>query len=177
MNTYIALFRGINVGGRNLLPMKDLIRIMEGLGCLNVQSYIRSGNVVFQFEQGNQGKIVEKISSKILELFEFKPKILIFESTELEVAVKNNPFEIKDGKALHFFFPEQMPDTPDFKELNAVKSDSEEFKLFGKVLYLNAPGGVGRSKLASQVEKILGVPSTARNCNTVNKLLAMVRQV
>ena len=101
--------------------------------------------------------------------------MLVLGVPELEEAVENNPFKTVDGKALHFFFLESHPKTPDLGGLRALKSNSEEFRLNKKVFYLYTPDGVGRSKLAAKVEKSLGVPVTARNWNTVSKLLAMVK--
>ncbi|MCF8372730.1 MAG: DUF1697 domain-containing protein [Bacteroidales bacterium] len=176
MNTYIALFRGINVGGNNILPMKSLVEILEGIGCSNIRTYIQSGNAVFQFKKENRQTIAEKISQKVLGHFQFEPKVLILELADLQVAVKNNPYERKDGKALHFFFLESAPENPDLDGLAAIKSNSEEFKLINKVFYLYAPDGIGRSKLAAKAERSLRVAATGRNWNTVSKLLEMVGQ-
>lgn len=176
MKTYIALFRGINVGGKNILPMKDLVRILEGLGCEKVKTYIQSGNAVFQAKENQIKKIAEKLSSKILESHGFNPKMLLLGVPELEDAIKKNPFKTIEGKTLHFFFLEYSPVKPNLDELANVKSNSEEFKLNKKIFYLHAPDGVGRSKLAAKVEQALGVPVTARNWNTVSKLIEMVKQ-
>ena len=176
MDTYIALFRGINVGGKNILPMKDLVGILEGLGCEKVKTYIQSGNAVFRAKENQIKKITEKLCSKILGSYGFNPKVLLLGVTELEEAIKNNPFKTIEGKALHFFFLEYSPVKPDLDELANVKSNSEEFKLDKKTFYLYAPDGIGRSKLAAKVEKALGVPVTARNWNTVRKLIEMVKQ-
>jgi uncharacterized protein (DUF1697 family) len=176
MNTYIALFRGINVGGKNILPMKDLVKILEDLGCEEIQTYIQSGNVVFRINQGNANKIAEEISLKILEKYSFEPKVWLLKSDDLHAAIDNNPFETKDGKALHFFFLASHPESPDLGHLAAIKSDSEKFKLVENVFYLYAPDGIGRSKLAAKVERYLGVPVTARNWNTISKLDSMVKK-
>ena len=176
MNTYIALFRGINVGGNNILPMKDLVEILEGLGCEKVKTYIQSGNVVFRSKTKQANKIAGEISSKILESHGFEPKVLLLERSELQDAIENNPFNTEEGKALHFFFLNSHPNNPDLEKLMAVKSKSEEFKLHKKVFYLYAPDGVGRSKLAAKVEQCIGIPVTARNWNTVSKLISMVKQ-
>lgn len=175
MNTYIALFRGINVGGKNILPMKALVKIFEDIGCWNVKTYIQSGNVVFQIESVKSNEIAGKIGLEVSEQYQFQPKVLLLESTELYNAVKNNPFETENGKALHFFFLESPPKTPDLEKLASIKSDSEEFTLKQNVFYLYAPDGIGRSKLAAKIEKYLDVPVTARNWNTVSKLVSMVK--
>lgn len=176
MNTYIALFRGINVGGNNILPMKDLVGILEGMGCEKIKTYIQSGNVVFQTNKEQANKIAREISSRILESHGFEPKVLLLEIPELQDAIENNPFNTEDGKALHFFFLDSHPNNPDLERLMAIKSKSEEFKLQKKVFYLYAPDGVGRSKVAVKVEQCLGTPVTARNWNTVSKLISMVKQ-
>ena len=176
MITYITLFRSINVGGNNILPMKGLVKILEGLGCKNIKTYIQSGNVVFQFKKESQTKIAEQISLEVLELFQFKPEVFLLESADLQEAIKNNPFEVKNGKDLHFYFLESHPVAPDLKSLEAIKTNTEEFKLGKKVFYFYAPDGIGRSKLASKVQRSLKVQTTARNWNTVSKLIEMVSQ-
>jgi uncharacterized protein (DUF1697 family) len=173
VNTYIALFRGINVGGKSILPMKDLVEILEGMGLRKVRTYIQSGNVVFQSAQIQTAKTAREIGSKILETHGFAPAVLLLEVSELQDAVDNNPFGTTDGKALHLFFLESSPEDPDLEGLMAVKAGSEEFLLNKKVFYLCAPDGVGRSRLAARVEQSLGVPATARNWNTVSKLISM----
>lgn len=174
MNTYIALFRGINVGGNNILPMKVLVEILAAMGYRNVKTYIQSGNVVFQTEMQDSKKIAKQIGLQVLEQFQFEPKVLILELADLQEAIKNNPFETKEGKALHFSFLESKPEAPDLEGLAEIKSPTEEFKLIGRVFYLFAPDGIGRSKLVAKVERSLGVSATGRNWNTVSKLLGMV---
>ena len=175
MHTYIALFRGINIGGKHILPMPELVGILRGMGCEKVKTYIQSGNVVFQSKK-QRAVLAGEISAKILQRYDFEPKVLLLEPTELQEAVANNPFATDEGKALHFFFLESFPANPDLERLMTVKAKSEKFKLRKKIFYLYTPDGVGRSKLATKVEQSIGVAVTARNWNTVSKLLAMVKQ-
>jgi uncharacterized protein (DUF1697 family) len=174
VNTYIALFRGINVGGKNILPMKGLVEILEDMGCENITTYIQSGNVVFKIRQAKTNQIAEEIGLKILENYNFEPNVLLLEPDDLHAAIDNNPFEIKAGTALHFFFLTSHPESPDLEQLAAIKSHTEEFKLVKNVFYLYAPDGIGRSKLAAKVEQCLGVPGTGRNWNTISKLCSLV---
>lgn len=174
MNTYIALLRGINVVGNNQLPMKELVSILEKLGYENVQTYIQSGNVVFGSKKKMGDKDAGKIGKAILNKKGFEPKILILSPSQLSDAVKNNPYPTDIGTALHLFFLESQPPKPNLEKLEQIKIDSERFKLTKEVFYLYAPEGVGRSKLASSVEKLIGVPATARNWNTVCKIASMV---
>jgi len=176
MKTYIALFRGINVGGNNIIPMKDLVKIFEGMGFTDVKTYIQSGNVVFKSDPINTKPISKEISGKILKKFGFEPRVILLEKDEFKKIADKSPFKTSEGKTLHIFFLESEPRNPDLKALNEVKSSTEEFKLLKNVFYLYAPDGIGRSKLAAGVEKKLGVTATGRNWNTISKLIEMAEQ-
>jgi uncharacterized protein (DUF1697 family) len=175
LNTYIALIRGINVGGRNSLPMKELVAIFYSLGYENVQTYIQSGNIVFQSRNKLTYKASESIGKAILEIKGFEPSVMIVSEDGLRSAIEGNPFPTDEGKALHFSFFELYPEEADVERLSALKADSEEWKLGESAFYLLAPDGIGRSKLAAIAEKALGVPVTGRNWNTVNKLAEMIK--
>ena len=175
MNTYIALLRGINVGGHNKLPMGELTEILEGLGLQDVETYIQSGNVVFQKDDVNPSELSERIKSAINERRGFAPQVLVLSAEELEGAVEANPFPeaVDEPKRLHFYFLADAPENPDLETLENVKVESERFALEGRVFYLHAPDGIGRSKLAARVEKALGVAATARNWRSVRKIKEM----
>ncbi len=175
MNSFIALFRGINVGGKNLLPMKSLSELILSLGCENVKTYIQSGNVVFQTDSNSKTDLAKRLSANVLEAHGFEPKVFLLDATELAVAIANNPFPTEEGKLLHFFFLDAIPQSPDLEKLEAVKQRSESYELKSNVFYLYAPEGVSRSKLFTNVEKCLGVAATARNWNTVAKLASMIK--
>ncbi len=174
MNTYITLLRGINVGGKNILPMKELAAMLETLGCENVRTYIQSGNVVFQSRKGLAEIEAAAISKKIMDKKGFEPRVLLLDVATFQEAINNNPFPTDNGKILHFNFLTSPANQPDLDLLEAVKKDTEQFLLKDMVFYVYAPDGIGRSKLATVVEKALGVPATARNWNTVNKLAKMI---
>lgn len=175
MKTLIALFRGINVGGNTILPMRDLIAVLEGLGLKKVQTYIQSGNVVFQSANTNVVELSRKITAAIETSRGIAPQVLILGVKELQAAIAGNPFPQAghEPKSLHLFFLDAVPRKPDLETLASIKSESEQFKLVKQVFYLYAPDGVGRSKLAAKVEKALGVTVTARNWRTVNEILSI----
>ena len=175
MNTIIALLRGINVGGHNKLPMRDLKAILAEIGLVNVQTYIQSGNVVCQTNRTDLPALSEEISAAIGESHGFVPRILLMGLADLATAVSQNPYPATDDqhKTLHFYFLESAPTNPDLASLEAIKTETEQFALMGKVFYLYAPEGIGRSKLAAKVERALGVPATARNWRTVSTVLEM----
>lgn len=176
MNTFITLFRGINVGGNNILLMKDLVNMLEALGCTHIKTYIQSGNALYQTDK-SKAEIGKAIGLAIEESHGFKPNILVLDKGELSTAIKNNPFPTDNGKVLHFFFLRDLPKSPDFKTLQALKAESESFELINKVFYLHAPDGIGRSKLVPKVEKNMGTPTTARNWNTVSKVNALLADI
>jgi uncharacterized protein (DUF1697 family) len=95
------------------------------------------------------------------------------------MAIRKNPFPeaVTDPKALHAGFLASMPEKPNLKALESLKSDSERFRLVGKVFYLHAPEGIGRSKLAANAERLLGAPMTDRNWRTVCKIREMAREL
>jgi uncharacterized protein (DUF1697 family) len=175
MKTCIALFRGINVGGNNKLPMKELVVVLEGLGLKNIRTYIQSGNVVFD-GKGEPAALAAKMGVAIKKSHGFEPKVLVLDAARLEQAIQANPFPVgeAEGNTLHFNFLESVPPKPDMAGIEKIKAPSERYQLKGEVFYLHAPEGIGRSKLALSMEKLLGVPMTGRNWNTVSKLKEMV---
>jgi len=179
LKTYIALFRGINVGGKNTLPMKELVVLLQQFGLGNIRTYIQSGNVVFTCGVIDTGRMAAGISAKIKETYGFDPHIQILGLGELEEAISKNPFPESESKpeSLHVGFLGAKPAGPDLKKLEALREKNERFQLKGKVFYLNAPDGIGRSRLAANSEKLLGVPMTDRNWRTVCRIRDMAREI
>jgi len=175
MSPWIVFFRGINVGGHNILPMKALKATLEKSGCEAVTTYIQSGNVVFRHHEPDTGKLAKQVRAAVLADFGFEPNVLLMTRDHLEEACSNNPFPAGENepKALHLSFLTNSARDIDEKKLAALKSVTEQFELVGRVFYLYAPDGIGRSKLAANVEKCLGVAATARNWRTVNKVLQL----
>lgn len=176
MATWIALFRGINVGGNNILPMAKLKIDLESLKLENVRTYIQSGNVVFDSTAETGSSLTTKIAGRIEERHGFRPHLLLLSREDLLAAIEANPFPqaVSDPKTLHFLFLLEPPIEPDLKALDHAKSPTESYELTDRVFYFHAPDGVGRSKLAANAEKHLGVVATGRNYRTVDKLMIMV---
>jgi uncharacterized protein (DUF1697 family) len=178
VKTYIALFRGINVGGKNTLPMKELVAILEHLGSRNVKTYIQSGNAVFDSNEKKASRLSSKIRVEIKKHRGVEPYVLLLEVEEMEKAIAGNPFPEAESKpnTLHVSFLTSAPMNPDLKTLESLKKENERFLLKGTVLYLHAPEGVGRSKLAASAERLLGVSMTDRNWRTVCKIRDMAKE-
>jgi len=176
MQTWVALFRGINVGGKNLLPMAALRNDLEDLGLENVRTYIQSGNVVFDAPKGSATSLADEIAGRVEERHGFRPHLLLLGREDLMRAIEANPFPeaVSEPKTLHFFFLAEKASDPNLEALDAARKPSEAYELTDGVFYLHAPDGIGRSKLAANAEKYLGVVTTARNYRTVDKLRSMV---
>lgn len=166
----IAFFRGINVGGNNILPMKSLTLLMLELGLANVQTVIQSGNMVFESDAHNND-LSKAIRYAVFERFGFKPEVIVFSTDEFKRMINATPYKSGVGKNLHYFMMQHPPASPSFTFLEKAKTVTEKYRLIDNVLYLYAPDGIGRSKLVKTVEKAMGCPVTARNQNTLNKLL------
>ncbi len=170
MKKYIVLLRGVNVGGNNLLKMKELKQLLEDNNFENVKTYIQSGNIVLSFNQNPSKKVAELIQAN----FGFTPRIMVLSESEFNVAVENNPYQQYEGKFVHIYFCETTPKTDSIK-LEKYTSETENHTLVDNVFYIHAPEGVARSKLVANIESCLGVSATGRNLNTVNKLAEMIK--
>lgn len=179
METYVALFRGINVGGKGVLPMRVLVTILEDLGARRIKTYIQSGNAVFQVPKQDSSRLSSRISREIQKRRGFEPRVLLLEPDDIERTIHKNPFPegATDPVTLHAGFLASAPQKPDLRALASLKTERERFQLIDTVFYLHAPDGVGRSKLAANAERLLGVPMTDRNWRTVCKIREMAKEL
>ena len=178
MLTWIALFRAINVGGKNVLPMKELTDVLAQLGLSDIRTYIQSGNVLFRSSLKDREALATKIREAIQLSHGFKPVTILLNAAELAQAIAANPFATAaaEPKSVHLYFLAQPP-APDLVALNALKASDEAFAIVGRVFYLHTPQGIGRSKLATGAEKHLGVEVTARNWRTANRILELAQEL
>jgi uncharacterized protein (DUF1697 family) len=147
METYIAWLRGINVGGKNRLPMIELTEILQGIGLSHIKTYIQSGNVVFQSKKIDRVKLSQQIGAAIEKRCGFWVQVMILDRDELKNAMVLNPFLEAEAEpnTLHFFFLSSLPENPDLKALESVKKESEQFRLIGKFfisMHLKGWGGL-----------------------------------
>lgn len=175
MRTYIALLRGINVVGKNSLPMKELVDLLEGVGARSVKTYIQSGNAVFQSTEKNISQLSARLTDAIKKRHGFAPAVLILRRRDIERAIAQNPFPKaqEQPRNLHLAFLASAAKCRDLTKLNTLRKASERFQLIDRVFYLHTPEGVGGSKLPASAEKLLGVPMTYRNWRTVCKIREM----
>lgn len=175
---YVALLRGVNVGGKNKLPMKDLVSICGAAGCVNVSSYIQSGNVIFSAAPKEAARLPALISAQIEKRFGHKPPLILRTKEQLEEAFHNNPF-IKMGapeETLHVMFLANEPTPASVASLDAQRSPPDTFIARGQEIYLRLPNGAGVSKLTNAYfDSKLTTISTVRNWRTVAKLLELMK--
>lgn len=175
--TYIALLRGINVGGHKIIQMEQLRKSCAALGLENVQTYVQSGNVVFQARKQSATALSEKLQEKILRDFGFSAGVIVRTADEISRAIRANPFLKKKGidpARLYVTFLSGVPATAALRALEKFSSPPDEFRCLGQEIFLYLPNGSARTKLSiNTFEKILAVRATTRNWNTVNKLHEM----
>ncbi len=178
MATWIALLRGINVGGKHIVPMAELRERLESIGLECVRTYIQSGNVVFELKARSAAALAKKIAGCIEEHHGFRPDVLVLTAGDLAAAMEANPFPeaTAEPSTLHLSFLTESATDADREAMAELQSATERFELTDAVFYMHAPDGIGRSKLAAKVERCLGVAATGRNWRTVEKLASMVAE-
>jgi uncharacterized protein (DUF1697 family) len=175
--THVALLRGINVGGKNILPMKDLAAMFVAAGCTGVRTYIQSGNVVFSAPPVLARKVPEQVTKAIEKRFGYRVPVIVRTSDELARAIRENPFlkPGEDEKPLNIYFLADLPGAAAVAGLDPNRSAPDAFHVRGREVYLHLPNGMARTKLTNAYfDSKLKTISTARNWATVQKLLAMM---
>jgi uncharacterized protein (DUF1697 family) len=173
MTTYVALLRGINVGGNNKVPMAELRDMCFALGYQQVETYIQSGNVVFE-AAGSETEVVAAMEAALLATFGLVLSVVVRSAAAIADIVARNPFPSEtDGKKLHVTCFDQPLVAAMVTKLDPTISPPDTFVLDGRDMYLHLPGGMGTSKLAVHVGQKLGKLGTTRNWNTVLKLVVL----
>ncbi|MFJ7131311.1 DUF1697 domain-containing protein [Streptomyces fungicidicus] len=172
---YAALLRGINVGGSRKVPMAELRTLLEGLGHEGVRTHLQSGQAVFASGHGDEESLAAELAAAVERHFGFAVDVIVRDHAYLKGIVEACPFPAAElePKQLHVTYF-SAPVTPErFTEVDRAAYLPEDFRLGDRALYLYAPDGLGRSKLAEQLSKPRvnkGVVATSRNWNTVRKL-------
>lgn len=178
MNTWIALLRGINVGGHKKVRMAELRELCTSLGLAAVSTYIQSGNVVFRVG-GGRAQVAGKLRRGIEEKFGFDIPVVVRTLEEMAAVVDGNPFlaeDVEDTSKLHVTFLEGEPQPAAREGFAHYRIGPDEVRLVGTEAYLHCPQGLARTKLTPTfLERSFGTPSTTRNWRTVTTLLEQAR--
>lgn len=181
MPVIVSLLRAVNVGGHAVIKMADLKSLYESLRFRDVQTYVQSGNVVFRTDGADLKAVSKKIRTAIEKRFKVTPGVLLRTTKEIRDIVAANPFtkrsDILPAKLLVYFLQEEVSRDA-ARELKKLPPKAEELIPAKRELYIYFPEGAGKSKLPWRtVEKLFSTPGTARNWNTVTKLLAMAEEL
>lgn len=175
VQTYVALLRGINVGGNNKLPMKDLAALFDKAGCRDVRTFIQSGNVVFSAPAALAERLPVRLSAAILTAHKIQVPVLVRSAFELAKIAAKHPHPGPEPKFMHVGFLAQRPTTAQVASLDPQRSPQDIFTVMGSEIYIRyGDQGSGKSKLTNQyIDSRLGTISTLRNWNTVQTLAEM----
>lgn len=174
MKTYVALLRGINVGGHKKVPMAELRDLLTKSGFANVQTYIQSGNVVFQSSRAVVSEIENSIQKAILDKFGFEVSVIVKTNKQLEVIFEASPFSEKKIDQSYFILLSKIPESNLLKEVAELSFENEEIIIKSDCLYFYTSKGYGNTKFNMKTyERKLKVSGTARNYNTMVKLLSL----
>jgi uncharacterized protein (DUF1697 family) len=192
MASHVALLRGINVGGRNKVPMADLRKVVTSLGHTGVSTYIQSGNVLFSTADTDNAKLAAALESAIEDRFGIWSSVVVLTRDELAQVLAANPYpDEPNPRMVHVVFLSTEPPRDLLTRISAAESavaakgSRDTVQAAGQVLFLHTPDGFGRSELAQTMFKIItppaknkkhGLAATARNLATATKLLSLCDQ-
>jgi uncharacterized protein (DUF1697 family) len=177
MTVYIALLRGINVGGKNMIKMAELKKVLEGIGLSEVQTYIQSGNVLFKSED-EERVLQDAIQKAIAAAFGFQVPVVLRTASELEGILGNCPFSpeeiaeaeaASDAESLYVAMLARTPSEAGMAAIQIYRNDAEAYHILGRDVYLLFRNSIRNSKLANNLQK-LDASATTRNWKTMNKL-------
>lgn len=172
--TRIALLRGINVGGKNILPMARLREIAISRGFKGAQTYIQSGNLVFESSR-SAAKLTNELASAIESEFGFSVPTIVLTGTELTDAVEKNPWSNAEIKALHLGVLSQKPTQKQVSAIPEIDSGDDQWRCDGRFVYFYCPNGLARTKLTNTFfERHLSRKMTVRNWKTTQKLIELI---
>lgn len=179
MAKYISILRGINVGAGRKVPMTDLKKLCENMGLQNVQTYIQSGNVVFEWSQSDfVSELETRLQQAFTEAFGFDIPVLIRTSDEWAESIAQNPFlkeENVDIDRLHLTCLKEVPSPELLEKIKVFQYLPDRYEIIGKSVFVFCAAGYGTSKLVNSFfESKLKTPATTRNWKTVMKLHEMI---
>ncbi|MBP1967303.1 DUF1697 domain-containing protein [Paenibacillus aceris] len=180
MAIYIALLRGINVGGKNIIKMAELRSTFEQMGLLRVQTYIQSGNVLFESDEDEES-LRKRIELEIDAVFHISLAVILRTADELNFIAANCPFSadeiaeaetLSDAESLYVAFLPKEPSIESLARLEIYQTENDQFRARGREVYLLYWHSILKSKLANNLPK-LDVPATVRNWKTLSKLVTL----
>lgn len=181
MPVLISMLRGVNLGSHNRIKMDALRALYTSLKLEEVRTHVQSGNVIFRTKEKNLPALARKIQEGIGREFGFRPEVILRTASEMRHAIEASPFaarrNVEPGKILITFLASE-PGSEVHASLGALKGYPEELHLKGREVYIYFPNGAGKSRLPwSSVEKLFKTTGTARNLNSVTKMLEIAEEL
>lgn len=180
MTTHLALLRGINVSGHNMIKMEALKATLEAIGFQNVQTYIQSGNVFVDSDEENASKVGFMIKQEIFKVFGHEVPIVVVNKDDLAVCFKNNPYLKEkdiDTKKLYVAFVSTTLKSDSINDLKVSQFKPDEASIDGNKIYIKYAVGAGKTRFDQKyIEKKLNIIATIRNWNTVTQLLKIYEE-
>jgi uncharacterized protein (DUF1697 family) len=181
MPVIVSMLRAVNLAAHNRIKMEALRALYESLGLRDVETYVQSGNIVFRTDKRDLGRLAKRIEDALERSFGFRSNVILRDASGLRDVIAKNPVAGRDGvepgKFLVLFLAGQ-PSAEAREKVRQMKPDPEELWIEDREVYIHFPNGSGRSKLSwTAIEKTLKTPGTARNWNTVTKLLEMAERL
>lgn len=180
MFTHLALLRGINVSGHNMMKMEALKSMLESVGFQNVQTYIQSGNVFVDSDEENAASVGFKIKQEIFKEFGHEVPVVVVNQNDLENCFKNNAFlkeKDVDFKKLYVAFLSNTLRSENINDLKISQFKPDEATIDGNKIFIKYAVGAGKTRLDQKyIEKKLNLTATIRNWNTVTQLLKMYEE-
>lgn len=181
MKTYISILRGINVSGQKMIKMESLRELYSGMGFKRIQTYIQSGNVVFQTEDADVDYLQINIQNNISEIFGFDVPVMVFEFDQFKQMLNQNPFvndSEKEVNHLHVTFLSAIPETERVAKMDEFDYQNDRFQLIDKAVFLYCPNNYGNTKLSNNfLETKLKVKATTRNWKTSQELIRIAEAI
>jgi uncharacterized protein (DUF1697 family) len=170
MNKYVAFLRAINVGGNTIIKMADLKQVFESLGLQNVQTYIQSGNVIFESDEEDTASLETQIENQVETATGYKTRLFVRTIREVQTIANKSPFTAKADETVHVGFLKERPDKKHQQTLLTFKSDADDFAVKGREVY-NLRYDRDKSIFSNNfIEKILKMPGTTRNMTVIKKI-------
>jgi uncharacterized protein (DUF1697 family) len=181
MTVIISMLRGVNVGGHHKIKMDALRKLYATLGFRDVETYIQSGNVIFRTDGGSPAALPARIETAIEKKFGFRPSVIVRSASELRKVISGNPFARKrdvEPSRLAVIFLASAPGADTRDQIHALNGGPEELRVEGRELYIYFSNGMARPKISpAQIDRILKIPGTGRNLNTVRKVLEIAEKL
>jgi uncharacterized protein (DUF1697 family) len=172
---YVAFLRAINVGGNAVIKMTDLKRMFESAGLENVQTYIQSGNVIFESEETDSQILEKRIESQLEGTAGYKIVCFVRTMQELQSIVDKSPFTAQASETAYVAFLNQKPDRKSQQALLALKNEADDFAIQGCDVYHLRRDREKSALAKTSIEKVLKLPGTTRNLTTLKKIVEKYR--